>query len=565
HYLHNNEFSGEIPAELGLLSNLQVLDLHNNELSGNIPPEIGDITSLLTLNVGNNNLTGEIPSQIGVISNLIGLDLSYNQLSAEIPPELGNLQNLTHLSIQQNSLEGEIPPELGLLGGLEYLALDNNFLTGFIPTEICSLTNLVYLALSNNNFDCPYPACLDNLPNATFPNLEDYYLDFCPPVDPQTIFLTHSGQFDPADWTSINAALHTLADTLGVNGLIVDLVDVVPGGMYETWAVGGYADYNQAIAISDVIRTHLNELYDQYFDLQYLTIVGDDIVVPHRRVADLAPIYREHVYADQVANTSLYNSLNNDFFLSDDFYAAKGDYEAEAIYYQPSYAVGRLVGDGTTIVSQIEQFIANSGVVDVSIPTTNFGSRYYYNDGLILVFEELMHNDNRFNPLQSFHFGRHGQNQSDADPFGAINNPEWPSQEFFDRLVNAEHSLGMIAGHGTHYSFEILDSSLETPVYLDDARLAGADLSHNIWIALDCHLGLAPPDTPNWATKLLGQGMPIFIGSTGYTYYLEHGVFGGERFLWDLAERLAVENPELSLGQRFMQTKQAFLNSIFIR
>ena len=44
--LANNALSGEIPPELGSLSNLQRLDLAGNQLSGEIPPELGSLSDL---------------------------------------------------------------------------------------------------------------------------------------------------------------------------------------------------------------------------------------------------------------------------------------------------------------------------------------------------------------------------------------------------------------------------------------------------------------------------------------------------------------------------------------
>ena len=38
--------SGEIPAELGSLSNLERLSLGNNDLSGEIPAELGSLSNL---------------------------------------------------------------------------------------------------------------------------------------------------------------------------------------------------------------------------------------------------------------------------------------------------------------------------------------------------------------------------------------------------------------------------------------------------------------------------------------------------------------------------------------
>ena len=58
-------------------------------------------------------MTGEIPPELGGLSNLTRLWLDNNQLTGEIPPELGGLSNLTLLSLSSNQLTGEIPPELG--------------------------------------------------------------------------------------------------------------------------------------------------------------------------------------------------------------------------------------------------------------------------------------------------------------------------------------------------------------------------------------------------------------------------------------------------------------------
>ena len=65
-----------------------------------------------------NALTGEIPRELGSLSNLEWLSLNYNGLTGEIPPELGGLCNLRHLYLHRNGLTGEIPGELGGLSNL---------------------------------------------------------------------------------------------------------------------------------------------------------------------------------------------------------------------------------------------------------------------------------------------------------------------------------------------------------------------------------------------------------------------------------------------------------------
>jgi len=84
----------------------------NDGLYGEIPPEIGNLTNLTYLNLNNSNVTGEIPPEIGNLTNLTYLSLWGNELTGEIPSSLGNLINLTELYLHYNNLIGEIPQEL---------------------------------------------------------------------------------------------------------------------------------------------------------------------------------------------------------------------------------------------------------------------------------------------------------------------------------------------------------------------------------------------------------------------------------------------------------------------
>ena len=60
---------------------------------------------VIRLVLGNNELSGEIPAELGSLSNLITLRLSGNLLSGEIPPELGSLSNLITLAPQRQPVE----------------------------------------------------------------------------------------------------------------------------------------------------------------------------------------------------------------------------------------------------------------------------------------------------------------------------------------------------------------------------------------------------------------------------------------------------------------------------
>ena len=111
-YLGDNGLTGEIPPELGSLSNLTALYLDTNALSGEIPPELGSLSNLTDLSLHGNDLSGAIPAELGSLSNLAGLDLRNNALSGAIPAELGSLSNLTNLRLLSNDLSGCVPSSL---------------------------------------------------------------------------------------------------------------------------------------------------------------------------------------------------------------------------------------------------------------------------------------------------------------------------------------------------------------------------------------------------------------------------------------------------------------------
>ncbi len=175
-YLGDNSLTGEIPSELGNLSNLKLLGLEVNSLTGKIPPELGNLSNLELLGLSETYLD-EIPPALGNLSNLEHLYLSFNQLTGEIPAELGNLANLRTLDLSGNSLT-EIPPELGNLSNLWHLGLSRDYL-GELPPELGNLSNLRTLDLSGNSLT-EIPPELGNLANLEDLDLDDNSLTAIP-------------------------------------------------------------------------------------------------------------------------------------------------------------------------------------------------------------------------------------------------------------------------------------------------------------------------------------------------------------------------------------------------
>ena len=118
---------GYLSAELGNLSNLQILNLSGNRLMGKIPTEHEGLTNLHTLDLHGNQLTGGIPSRLSRLANQQTLDLSDNELSMRIPGQLTELAQLRFLRLAGNEFTGCIPEGLRSVADNDFRDLDLPF------------------------------------------------------------------------------------------------------------------------------------------------------------------------------------------------------------------------------------------------------------------------------------------------------------------------------------------------------------------------------------------------------------------------------------------------------
>ncbi|KAJ8775314.1 hypothetical protein K2173_020318 [Erythroxylum novogranatense] len=163
-----NYLTGSIPKEVGNLSSLRYMYLGNNGLSGPIPKEVGNLSCLCYMYLGNNELSGNVPPQLGQLGQLEGMFLYRNNFSGPVPLQPSNLTSLVHLNLSYNNFNG-FPHQLGQLTKLERLDLSSNNLTGPIPSQLANLIRLMCLDLSCNNFN-GFPPQLGQLTN-----LEELY------------------------------------------------------------------------------------------------------------------------------------------------------------------------------------------------------------------------------------------------------------------------------------------------------------------------------------------------------------------------------------------------------
>jgi|GEM_PF-3837564 len=182
--LTDNPLGITIPKQIKDFSQMTHLILPNCRLSGAIPAELGLIPNLAVLDLSRNQLTGSIPSELGLAVKLSTLDLSYNRLTGSIPMELGNLRLLWRLSLNNNALTGKIPTELGQLTEMMALQLGRNRLHGSIPVELVHCRKLSGIDLTDNNLSGIFPAALNELPQLFWVHVEGNRVEGVPSHPP---------------------------------------------------------------------------------------------------------------------------------------------------------------------------------------------------------------------------------------------------------------------------------------------------------------------------------------------------------------------------------------------
>ena len=92
------------------------------------------------LRLQDNNLTGRIPADIGLLDSLFSFKLRDTAVTGPIPGAIGRLRHLRELNLRNTGLEGALPPEMGNMTGLEYLSLGYTRLSGPLPETFADLT-----------------------------------------------------------------------------------------------------------------------------------------------------------------------------------------------------------------------------------------------------------------------------------------------------------------------------------------------------------------------------------------------------------------------------------------
>ncbi|KAE8722922.1 putative LRR receptor-like serine/threonine-protein kinase [Hibiscus syriacus] len=210
--LSNNNLSGTLPPELGILLNLEQLHINSCGLGGQIPSTFANLVNLQIVRGVDNAFTGKIPDFVGNNwTKLTSLRFQGNNFQGPIPSSFANLtslnslrigdiyngsssldfvrnlKNLTDLFLRNVMLIGILPSYITELQSLQRLDLSFNNLTGTIPSALFTMDSLEDLFLGNNslvgaipsqksetlqNIDLSYNLLSGNLPSWVNPGLQ---------------------------------------------------------------------------------------------------------------------------------------------------------------------------------------------------------------------------------------------------------------------------------------------------------------------------------------------------------------------------------------------------------
>ena len=143
-YKAENNLIGQIPSEISVLRNLDVLAMNGNCLYGSLPSAFGMMSNLQQLYLHDNGLNGFVPDELSSMSSLTHLNLALqSENERSCASSSGDLVYLNMSSGELNyGLEGKIFEQIKSLRHLREVNIEDNYFSGQIIPDIKNLKQL---------------------------------------------------------------------------------------------------------------------------------------------------------------------------------------------------------------------------------------------------------------------------------------------------------------------------------------------------------------------------------------------------------------------------------------
>ncbi len=377
---------------------------------------------------------------------------------------------------------------------------------------------------------------------------------------------------DPNDGaTIVKNALLSVADRADVKGKVVS----VAGNLYTDWDVEPWR-VDLANVVAGAIRNVIQDQLAANPSIKYVVLVGDDRVVPARRLVDQTAIGNEQEYLNSsfmTAPSATLASIARGYVLTDDYYADKLPIAwGGSSIYVPDLAVSRLVEKPAEIAGAIQAFKDANGILSANVGVV---SGYdFMADGALAVKNTLA-----------------GAGMSVTNASGLISDA-WHGTQLWDAL-NAGVQIADINAHFTHFAGisaygysqsvageDYSDTELVTSKAVAAAG-SGSLFKGRLVFSMGCHSGLSvpdeqavelPADSPIDVKLDLPQAMMrqggLYVGSSGYGYGDTEGIAGTEALIGDFAREMvggtgsSTGTAAASIGLALAQAKQQYFSTL---
>jgi hypothetical protein len=319
--------------------------------------------------------------------------------------------------------------------------------------------------------------------------------------------------------------------------------------VYTAWN-SQQTDVAVANQVASAIRGLALEYLAAHPTVQYIVLVGDDRVIPARRIKDRTH-YPESEYDSLNADTTVGAAIAQDYFLTDDYYADREPTTwMESELYIPDWAIGRLIETPEEIVGQIDAFLLSPEIAIGTATSKALVVGYdFVADVATNIATDLL-----------------GWDLGNAHVDSTLIGDAWTSTQFKQKQLNTNPAfkLQSINGHASHAS---QGAPVGSPITAREIVSGASDLTGALIYSSGCHAGLNVPEGSNFPLDLaqaFAQKRANYAANTGFGWG-STVVQYSERLMWNYTDELlkgtssAIGGALVSAKTRYYQEADEFV------